>query len=61
MRWIHREEIVESVDQCIALDHTLTEATSDDSGEHVCEVSYADGTVATFSAGTLEVVGECSI
>lgn len=58
IRWLHKGEIVESSDRCITLTHTITEATSENRGEHVCEVSYNNGTVAQLSAGTLEVISK---
>ncbi len=59
LRWIHKGQIQESIDQCITLTHTISEATSNDGEEHECEVSYANGTVTRHSAGILEVIGEC--
>lgn len=48
---------MESSDQCLPLSYQLTDATSENSGEHICEASHADGTVSRESAGTLEIVG----
>ena len=48
-------------DSCISVTYELRNATSVDSGEYFCELTFANHTTIRHSAGTLGVVGEFAL